>query len=305
MLSVFSNFSFANRGLNVIQIGNKASKLNLLVVAGLMLSVSSPGYSADATVRGEYKMVSRAPRNFEFAAAGSLDVGELGYKAYRDGDLTLAINYFTQAINKDPQNISAVIDRAYARQDSGDYINAIADFQQPRIAPLQPSCLVGVGYCHTNLNNFSAAMQDFTASLALDKRSESAVSAYAGRAAVKRTLHDIPGALSDCDAALALNPDSGDARWQRAVTFYLSQQFAKAVPDLMIVVDKSPRFADAHFMLAQCYQKLGNKSGAIAEYQKANYLYQQAHDDDGIQQTNTALKVLQANLNTQNSDAKG
>ncbi len=58
-------------------------------------------------------------------------------------------------------------------------------------------------------------------------------------------------------------------------------------------------------MLAQCYQKLGNKSGAIAEYQKANYLYQQAHDDDGIQQTTTALKVLQANLNTNSSQAKG
>lgn len=305
MLAVLNNFSTANRGPNVIQIGNKTPKLSLLVIAGLMLSVTAPSYSADTTVRGEYKMVSRAPRNFEFAAAGSLDVGELGYKAYRDGDLTTAINYFTQAIDKDPQNISAVIDRAYARQDNGDYLNAIADFQQPRIAPLQPSCLVGVGYCHTNLNNFAAAMQDFSASLALDKHSSSAVSAYAGRAAVKRTLHDIPGAISDCDAALALNSDSSDARWQRAITYYVSQQFAKAVPDLMIVVNKSPRFADAHFMLAQCYQKTGNKSAAIAEYQKANYLYQQAHDDDGIQQTTTALKVLQANLGTERSDAKG
>ncbi len=302
MLPVFRNSPSVNRGRHVIHSSNKTPKLSLLVIAGLMLSGSTPALSADATVRGEYKVVTRAPRNSQFAAAGSLDVGELGYKAYRDGDLTSAINYFTQAIDKDPQNISAVIERAYARQDSGDYLNAIADFQQPRIAPLQPSCLVGVGYCHTNLNNFAAALHDFSASLALDKKSDSAVSAYSGRAAVKRTLHDIPGALADCDAALALDPQSGDARWQRAITFYASQQFAKAVTDLMIVVDKHPRFADAHFMLAQCYQKLGNKGSAIAEYQKANYLYQQAHDDDGIQQTTTALKVLQANLNKKNTD---
>lgn len=274
--------------------GNRVPKLSMLMLAGLMLFVNAPSYAADATIRGEYKMVNRAPRNFEFAAAGSLDVGQLGYKAYREGDLTSAINYFTQAIDKDPQNISAVIDRAYARQENGDYLNAIADFSLPRIAPLQPTCLVGVGYCHTNLNNFAAALQNFSASLALDKKSDVAVSAYSGRAAVKRALHDIPGALADCDAALALDAQSGDARWQRAITFYASQQFAKAVTDLMIVVDKNPRFADAHFMLAQCYQKLGNKSGAIAEYQKANYLYQQAHDDDGIQETKTALKVLQA-----------
>lgn len=303
MLSVFSNAPSANRGPKVIQIGKKVPKSRVLVAAGLMLFVSAPSFATDAIVRGEYK-IPRAPRNFDFAAAGSLDLVDQGANAYRDGDLTKAINYFTQAIDRDPQNVKAMLYRAYARQDNGDYLNAISDFSQMRIAPLQPGNLAGIGSCHTGLNNFTAALDDFNASLALDRKGDSAVSAYSGRAAVKRTLHDIPGALADCDAALALDPQSADARWQRAVTFYSAQQFAKAVADLTIVVDITPRFADAHFMLAQCYQKLGNKSGAIAEYQKANYLYQQAHDDDGIQQTNTALKVLQANLKTSNSPSK-
>ncbi len=298
MLSVFNNDRSANRGHRVIKSDNNAPKLSMLVVAGLMLFVSAPSFATDATVRGEYKVITRAPRKFDFAAAGSLDLVDQGCKAYQEGDLTKAINYFTQAIDKDPQNIKAVLDRAYARQENGDYLNAISDFSQTRIAPLQPSCLSGMGYCHASLNNFPAALRDFNESLALDRKGDSAVSAYSGRAAVKRTLHDIPGSLADCDAAIALDPRSADARWQRAITFCSAQQFAKAVADLTIVVDISPRFADAHFMLAQCYQKLGNKSGAIAEYQKANYLYQQAHDDDGIQQTTTALKVLQASLNT-------
>jgi len=60
-------------------------------------------------------------------------------------------------------------------------------------------------------------------------------------------------------------------------------------------VANEPRYADAHLKLAQCYEKLGNKTSAIVEYRKANYLYQQAHDSDGIEQTNAALRVLQAN----------
>ncbi len=170
MLSVFSNCLSANRGPKVIQSDKKARRLSTLVAAGLMLFVNAPGFATDATVRGEFKKVTRASRNFDFAAAGSLDLDDMGYKAYKEGDLTTAINYFTQAIDKDPQNIRAVLDRAYARQDNGDYLNAIADFSQTRIAPLQPSCLVGVGYCHASLNNFPAALQDFNGSLALDKR---------------------------------------------------------------------------------------------------------------------------------------
>jgi tetratricopeptide (TPR) repeat protein len=285
---------FDFKGLTVMQ-NLKALSLSVLMMGSLM-ALSAPVYAAnDGGVRGECKRLSRGDRGRGFASAGTQDLDDLGYRAYQQGNYTTAINYFTQAIDKDPQNVQALLDRADARRAVGDYLNAIADYSMLRIAPLQPDSLTNIGYCHASLNNFPGALADFNNSLALRSTGDSAVSAYSGRAAVKRLMHDIQGALADCDAALRLDPDSLDPRWQRAVTYYASQQYAKAVPDLTIVVGKEPRFADAHLMLAQCYERLGNKANAIAEYQKANYLYQQAHDDDGVQQTTNALKVLQAN----------
>ncbi|HEY9730838.1 MAG TPA: tetratricopeptide repeat protein [Drouetiella sp.] len=277
-----------------------------LVVAGMVVNVSAPAYAAgDATLRGEFNRVSTVSRGGGgLANAGSLDLDSLGRQAMRKGDYKGAINYYTQAITQDPQNVRAVLDRADARRLCGDYLNAISDYSMLRIAPLQADNLVNIGYCHGGLNNFRASMDDFTNSLALNSTGETAAAAYAGRAATKRVFHDTAGALADCDAALRIDPNSSDARFQRAVTYLLAQQYQKAVDDLNIVVAKEPRFAEGHLRLAQCYEKLGNKSSAIAEYRKANYLYQQAHDTDGIEQTNAALKVLQANASHRDSDVE-
>lgn len=278
--------------------------LTILVVAGVVLNMPPSHADGDATLRGEFKRVSTVSRDDGIASPGSLDLDAQGRRAMKQGDYRAAINFYTQAITQDPQNVRAVLDRADARRICGDYLNAISDYSMLRIAPLQADNLVNIGYCHGSLNNFRASMDDFNSSLALNNRGDTAVAAYAGRAATKRVLHDTAGALADCDAALRIDPNSSDARWQRAVTYFMSQQYQKAADDLNVVVTKEPRYADAHLKLAQCYEKLGNKSSAIVEYRKANYLYQQAHDSDGIEQTNAALRVLQANATHRDGDVE-
>lgn len=226
---------------------------------------------------------------------GSSDLTMKGFELYKAHNYAAAINYFTQAINADPQNIHAIMLRAYSRQASGDLINALSDFNLSHIAPMQPECLSESGICYVGLSNYSSAVDAFNKAIAAEPRGPFASYAYAGRAAAKRGLHDTAGALADCDAALKLNPRDFNALWQRAVTYFSAQQYPNAAADLKALLEKQPGFADGHLMLAQCYQKMNMRKDAITEYQKANYLYEQAHDADGIEQVTTALKILQAN----------
>ncbi len=296
--------SGCNRGPVMQQSHKRALCLSTILMAAAMFFLSEPGFANEITIRGEFSKVDRSPRGLDMQQPGSSDLLDQGIHLYKDGDIHGAIAIFSQAITQDSQNVLAYMYRGLARERLGDYINAIGDFQQVRIAAIQPTVLDELGHCYTNLNNFHGALNSYNTSLAMDRTSPSAIQAYAGRAAVKRILRDTQGALADCDAAIGLNPKDADARWQRGVTYFDAQQYTKAVPDLKIVVQQSSKFADAYLLLGQSFQKLGMRPDAIAEYQKANYLYHQLHDDEGAELTTTKLKTLQSEANAGDAGEK-
>ncbi len=229
------------------------------------------------------------------AMEGTSNLELLGYQAYVSGDYQTAINEFTRAIGGDPSNVIAIKHRGNARSAVGDWVNALADFSMLRIAPMQADNLVDIGYCHLDMHDYPVALADFTNSLSQSDSKAVTVDAYSGRAAVKRSLEDIAGSIADCNAALQIKPTAFYPRWQRAKTYAAGLQIENAVSDLLICLEQRPSHADGHLLLAQCYQKLGQKANAISEYRKANYLYQQTHDQHGIEETDAALKILQAN----------
>lgn len=245
------------------------------------------------TVRGEFNEPARGIHQFDVQGAGSIDIAAKGSSLMRSGDYAGAVNLFTQSINRDPQNIQAIMLRADARQKMGDCVNAMADLSTLRIAPLEPWALVERGKCNSYLSNYKGALDNFNASLALDSTGDTAVEAYECRAIVKRATHDIPGAFADCNAALQLKPNDLNSLWQRGITYFESSQYQQAVADLKYVIANATEFADAHLLLAQCFEKLGRKTEAVTECKTANYIFQKQNNRSGIEQTETLLKELQ------------
>jgi tetratricopeptide (TPR) repeat protein len=115
----------------------------------------------------------------------------------------------------------------------------------------------------------------------MDNTSNDASLTYVRRSMVKRVTKDPQGAVDDCTHALSINKDNIEANWQRSLAYCAMHKVDNAVPDLQQVIHTNPNFADAHFMLAECYSVLGRAREALPEYQRAANLYAAQHDEDG------------------------
>jgi Flp pilus assembly protein TadD len=64
------------------------------------------------------------------------------------------------------------------------------------------------------------------------------------------------------EAALALDPDQPEARYNLATLLYQQGEVERAAAELRRVVQQDPWFADAHYNLATTLEKLGGKRQA-------------------------------------------
>lgn len=248
---------------------------------------------ADIVVRGgsvnvKQKLI-RAPQ------AGSMDDLNRGLAKYDNGDFKGALVDINKAILKDPLNSQAFFYRGLVRENLGDYVNAISDFEQNRVAAFDPIVLSEKAYCQTNMYELNAAMVSLNRALAQDHASSDAATALSRRAIVKRLLHNLPDAISDCNQALKLVPNDVEARWQRAVTYCSMRKYPDAILDLQFVVQSAPRFANGHYTLAECFRVTGRSGDAISEYKKALALFSEQNDTHGKQSAQTKIAELSSN----------
>ena len=72
-------------------------------------------------------------------------------------------------------------------------------------------------------------------------------------------------AFSNC----ACNPNVRKAKYlQRGTRYFSAGKYSDAVLEYKNVIKIDPGYVDAHYQLAQCYQKLGMWGGASAELEK-------------------------------------
>ncbi len=188
----------------------------------------------DIVVRGGSRNVKQklimAPQ------AGSMDDLNRGLGKYDKGDFKGALVDINKAILKDPLNSQAFFYRGLVRENLGDYVNAVSDFDQNRVAAFDPIVLSEKAECQTNMYELNAALANLNRALAQDHSSSDAVTAFSRRAIVKRLMHNSPDAISDCNQALRLVPNDVEAKWQRGVTYCGMRKYPEAILDLQFVV---------------------------------------------------------------------
>jgi tetratricopeptide (TPR) repeat protein len=251
----------------------------LIVMAFCSLASAVPAMASSAVeFRGDTRQIQRP--KIPISSPGALDPIQKGLAKFDAGDLRGAIVELNQAILKDNTSSQAYMYRGLVRETMGDYINAMADFEQNRIAPCLPMTLSEKGYCETQLSDFHAALTDLNNSLGFDSSSQNASLAFVRRAIVKRKLHDPAGAIADCDRSMHI-VNNLDALFQQALALCDVQQYQSALDKFNAVVQAQPRFADGHFALAQCLIAMGRPKDALPELQRAANLYSEYHDDEG------------------------
>lgn len=103
------------------------------------------------------------------------------------------------------------------------------------------------------------ASNAFSQAIALDPQY---VPAYLNRAYTRRALHDLSGAIADCNAAIALDASEERAFLMRASCEYILTNYAAASNDFSVVVSLNPDDDQARFYRASIRLVMRDWSGA-------------------------------------------
>jgi tetratricopeptide (TPR) repeat protein len=118
------------------------------------------------------------------------------------------------------------------------------------------------------LNDFSAAIEDYSKAISLRPKFPDAIAA---RAVAKRYLNDIAGAMKDYQ--LAIKVDSTYAIAYNNIALMLAENdVAEAINYLTKAVHFNKKYASAYLTRGKLYLKLGKKEEACADFKKAEAL---------------------------------
>jgi tetratricopeptide (TPR) repeat protein len=170
-----------------------------------------------------------------------------------------AILNFTRAVDLKPDFAEAyrMRGRAYAAIDKPD--DAIPDFTKVSLlSPKDGSVLIERGFAYLDKKDLTHAMADASGALAIDSK---LARAYNLRATVERAVGETRKALDDFSRAVELAPNL-DNYFQRAATYQMLNDHARAVADFDEALLLSPDQAHTYYARAQSRAALGDTQGA-------------------------------------------
>ena len=129
----------------------------------------------------------------------------------------LQIEYYTKALEFDPEYPVAFNNRGIAYRKRGQYAQAIADYT--RAIELKPDYAVAFhnrGWVHDELGNYEAAIEDYTRAI---KHKPGYSKAYNNRGLAYDNNGDTENALADFDQAIKLDANNAEAHYNRGLLF--------------------------------------------------------------------------------------
>lgn len=184
-----------------------------------------------------------------------------------------AIDYYTQALRRDPNCASALLGRGnvYLQENDGNIANAkrlcIADYQRaihlhPDFVPAHVNMALAL---HANKRD-SHAWHSFTSALAMDPINPTALE---GRAACSQVLDNGYGAYVDISAAISLEPKNARLWTTQGFIAQIMNNTQGAAHAFMKAAKSDPSYGLAHYNLATMLRTRGDLHGAKEAYTKA------------------------------------
>ena len=151
-----------------------------------------------------------------------------------------AIEYITEALALNPDNVEAHTFRAKSHRQKDDYDSAIAD------------CTKAIDLDPNDTNAY------WERGLAYESKGDDS-----------RAHADFDRVIVDCTKAIHLNPNDTDAYWCRGYAYQSKGDYDQSITEFTKVIDLNPDDSQAYFRRSQAYGSKGDNDRAIADLSKS------------------------------------
>ena len=183
------------------------------------------------------------------------------------GDTDRAIEAYSHAIDHNPENAAAYINRGNAYKDKGDLDNAIKDYSKAiELKPEYAAAYNNRGAAYGMIGEVDAAIKDLNK--AIDVNPEDA-QAYYNRGIAYANQRDFESAITDYSKAIELKPEYAEAYSNRSDAYRRKDYFDAAIKDSNKAIDLKPDLAAAYINRGNAYDDTGEVDAAIRDYNKA------------------------------------
>lgn len=176
------------------------------------------------------------------------------------------IDACTKRLQRDPKNLAAYYERAYAYFAKRDYKHAIADFDEIiRLDPSDAEALRKRGCLRAKLGSYTDALDDYAKAMRLEPGNPED---YAGRCHVYVSTHKYEEALHDCSAAIRLDSRFELPFIQRGWLYEKCGKYDLAIADYYEAICLSPASPTPYLRRAEARCSVGDFAGAITDFKQ-------------------------------------
>ena len=212
-----------------------------------------------------------------FAAYGCAESSESpevlvarGHLMESRGKLDEAVDAYTRALARRPDDASLYYDRGVALGRQGNWDDAIADYTQA----IEHDAAMARAYnnraaAYAHQRRFEAAVADFTKALSLDSKS---ALAYRNRGLAYHDLGQVAPSIDDYTVAIRLDPHDSQSLFERGNVYLDAGQYPKAISDFDQAIALDPKRAAAWLNRGEARRRLGQTQRAQADLAQAYVL---------------------------------
>ncbi|NOH03700.1 MAG: tetratricopeptide repeat protein [Chloroflexi bacterium] len=180
-----------------------------------------------------------------------------------------SIEYFSQAIEIDPNYSFAYNNRGLGYQDLAQYDQAIEDYNNAiKLNPNFPAAYNNRGNAYLFTDEYELAIQDYDISISLNSDFTSAYT-YNNRGSAYVFLGQFNLAVQDFNRAIEIYPEYINPYGNRGTSYYYLGEYELAIKDLNFVIENDPNNVLAYYNLGLIYIKLDDLDKVFENLNKA------------------------------------
>jgi len=197
-------------------------------------------------------------------AEKSADSGDMYLE---NGEYDKAIDFFTEEIRRDPNNVAAYCGLGKAYRAIGDIEKSFANYNEAILRnPGFAKAYCGRGNTHLGNRDSDNAIADYTEAIRLDPNY---AIAYNNRGDTYKDNGEIDNAIADYTEAIRLVPDYAEAYFNRGIAYSEKDDFDEAIADFDKAIKFAPNAAEVYFNRGIVCSEKDDFDNAIADYTEA------------------------------------